>query len=326
MIYKHICVECKEEFVGRKNQRACSTSCRSQYYHRHLEPKIIECNYCGQIFQRKNPRKNSEGKLACKECKYKFHNTKWSKTQQEYAKSDKARLKNREYMLKARYGISLSQYDKLSLSQNHACAICKNPDSADNGRYLVIDHDHQTNKVRGLLCDKCNRALGSFNDDPQKLQNAILYLVRGKNLNSWDQYFVNLAMTVSTKSKDPSTQVGAVIVKNKRIISTGYNGFPPGIDDSQERLSNREIKYQYICHAEINALSQCSLHGVSCNGATIFTYPFGPCKDCIKSIIVSGIKRVVYPSASEELRARWGASLDFAAGLAQEAGLELVEL
>jgi dCMP deaminase len=73
-------------------------------------------------------------------------------------------------------------------------------------------------------------------------------------MNKWDKNFLELAKTVSTFSKDPSTQVGAVIVDDdKRVISIGYNGFPKGVRDDH-RLDNRELKYEMIVHAEANAL------------------------------------------------------------------------
>ena len=72
--------------------------------------------------------------------------------------------------------------------------------------------------------------------------------------NNWDCRLIELAKTISTWSKDPSTKVGAVIVdSNRRILSTGYNGFPKGIKDD-ERLENRDEKLEMIVHAEINAI------------------------------------------------------------------------
>jgi len=102
---------------------------------------------------------------------------------------------------------------------------------------------------------------------------------------------MTLALVASLKSKDSSTQVGAVIIDNKtrKIVSSGYNGFPRHIDDN-EIPQTRPEKYFYVVHAELNAilhaqreLSDCSLY------ATVF-----PCSECMKAIIQSGIKRVVY--------------------------------
>lgn len=109
----------------------------------------------------------------------------------------------------------------------------------------------------------------------------------------WDRRFISLAREVSTWSKDPSTKVGAVIVDDeRRVVATGFNGFPRGVDDLAERYLSRETKYEMIIHAEANALlfakrdlSFCTLY------STLM-----PCSRCAAMIIQSGIKRVVYLS------------------------------
>jgi dCMP deaminase len=142
--------------------------------------------------------------------------------------------------------------------------------------------------------------------------------------SKWDKRFLDLAEHVSIWSKDPSTQVGCVIADDdRRVVALGINGFPKGIEDSHERLNDREIKYKYVVHSEPNAFANAN---GSVKGCTIYTYPFAPCAECMKLIITNGIKRVVYPAASQALRDRWGAKLDFAADMAREAGLELTEL
>ena len=67
-------------------------------------------------------------------------------------------------------------------------------------------------------------------------------------LSKWDKRFVEISQLVSTWSKDPSRQIGAIAVRNRKILSTGYNGFPKGIEDTEARLRVREIKYQYVVH------------------------------------------------------------------------------
>jgi len=142
--------------------------------------------------------------------------------------------------------------------------------------------------------------------------------------DKWDRRFLELAQHVSSWSKDPSTQVGCVIANDqKKVIAIGYNGFPKGIADTPERLNHRETKYKYVVHSEPNAFANANGPVVGC---TIYTFPFAPCSECMKLIITNGIKRVVYPAASAELRARWGDSLKFAEDMAREAGLELHEL
>lgn len=111
---------------------------------------------------------------------------------------------------------------------------------------------------------------------------------------TWDEYFMGVALLAARRSKDPNTQVGACIVnKSKRILSTGYNGFPYGCSDDVfpwER-EGEDTKYHYVVHAELNAIL--NAHGKSLEGARIYVDLF-PCNECTKAIIQSGIAEVVY--------------------------------
>ncbi len=110
------------------------------------------------------------------------------------------------------------------------------------------------------------------------------------NVLKWDYRFLDMAKLVSGWSKDPSTQVGAVIVDpDRRVSSLGYNGFPVGVSDDF-RLDIRETKYKMVVHAESNALLFATSNLDEC---TIYTYPFMPCTTCAGMIIQTGIKRVV---------------------------------
>ena len=112
--------------------------------------------------------------------------------------------------------------------------------------------------------------------------------------SKWDTRFMKLAREISTWSKDPSSKIGAVIVNDdRRILATGYNGFPKGIGDTEERLNDREQKYPRIVHAEMNALMNALYNGVSVKNATIYVYGLPVCPECTKSIISAGIKRIV---------------------------------
>lgn len=137
----------------------------------------------------------------------------------------------------------------------------------------------------------------------------------------WDLRFLELAKHISTWSKDPSTKVGSVIVDNdNRIVSVGFNGFPKGVNDTEERYQNREIKYSLVCHAEINSIlfAQRDL----CN-YTIYTWPFPPCASCGKAIIQSGIIRCVSPPIPEELKQRWQGETDICKIMFCEAGVKM---
>ena len=132
-------------------------------------------------------------------------------------------------------------------------------------------------------------------------------------MNKWDKNFLELAKTVSTFSKDPSTKVGAVIADNdNRVISIGYNGFPKGIRDDN-RLDNRELKYEMIVHAEANALLFAS---APVKGCTIYTWPFQPCSICASLIIQAGIRRVVSVENKDQ---KWSNNFQLAHDMLTEA-------
>ena len=110
----------------------------------------------------------------------------------------------------------------------------------------------------------------------------------------WGRKYTSLAKEISTWSKDPSTQVGAVVIGEKgQLLSQGYNGFPRGINDTNDRLNNRERKYELVVHAEMNAIYNASFNGVSLKDSTLYVYGLPICSECAKGIIQVGIKKVV---------------------------------
>lgn len=82
---------------------------------------------------------------------------------------------SKKSQLKHRYGVSIEQYDEMLVRQSGVCAICE--EACDTGRSLAVDHCHETGRVRGLLCNRCNRALGGFQDNPELLMAARQYLL-----------------------------------------------------------------------------------------------------------------------------------------------------
>lgn len=140
----------------------------------------------------------------------------------------------------------------------------------------------------------------------------------------WDRRFLELAKQVSTWSKDPSTQVGAVLVKDGKVAGLGYNGFPRGVEDSDERYENRELKYAIVVHAEVNAILQA---GHAAKGSTLYVYPsfmLPPvCSDCAGVAIQAGILGVVgyRPDLDDPRVQRWANSISIAEDMWQEAGL-----
>ncbi|HIF47265.1 dCMP deaminase family protein [Candidatus Thioglobus sp.] len=142
-------------------------------------------------------------------------------------------------------------------------------------------------------------------------------------LNKWDQRYLSLAKEVSTWSKDPSTQVGAVTVGSKKeVLSQGFNGFPRGIHDTDERYNNRDIKYKLVVHAEMNAIYNATYSGASLDGATLYVYGLPICSECAKGIIQVGIKKVVVEK-SKELD-NWNESVQLSKEMFDESGVELI--
>lgn len=132
-----------------------------------------------------------------------------------------------------------------------------------------------------------------------KIKHA-LYETQRRDYLELDTYFMGMAKLAGMRSKDPNTQVGACIVsKTNRILSTGYNGTPNGIDDDVfpwDRIGKDiETKYMFVCHAEANAIENYAGTKEQLRGSTIYVDLF-PCNECAKKIIQAGIKEVVYLS------------------------------
>lgn len=139
----------------------------------------------------------------------------------------------------------------------------------------------------------------------------------------WDRRFLGLAEHIASFSKDPSTKVGAVITTSftNRILSMGFNGFVArGVKDTEERLADRNTKYEMVVHAEINAIlfAKCDLEG-----ASLYTWPLPPCARCAALIINAGIKEVISPPVTQE---RWIESCSLALDMFHEAWVEFRQI
>ncbi|MBS3054144.1 MAG: cytidine/deoxycytidylate deaminase family protein [Candidatus Aenigmarchaeota archaeon] len=145
------------------------------------------------------------------------------------------------------------------------------------------------------------------------------------NRPDWDTYFMNIAQQVAARANCIRRQIGAVLVRDKQIISTGYNGTPRGIKNCFEGYcarcassapSGTSLDKCSCCHAEENAIVQAARHGMRTEGATLYT-TFTACTQCAKMIINAGIKKVVakedYPD-------------DLGTRLLKEAGVELIRV
>lgn len=140
--------------------------------------------------------------------------------------------------------------------------------------------------------------------------------------SKWDIRFMQMAQLVSTWSKDQSTRVGCVIVSpEKAILSMGYNGFPRGVNDNIPERHIRPTKYEYVVHAEENALLNAGRNGTRLFGSVLYvTLP--PCTRCAGSIIQSGIKEIIYlePEVQKQIPG-WRDNLKISFTMFDEAGV-----
>lgn len=128
-----------------------------------------------------------------------------------------------------------------------------------------------------------------------------MYNTANDDYLSWDEYFMNIAILASKRSKDKNTKVGSIIIDDKnRIIATGYNGLPSGIDESifpttNDTTNNKfeDTKYAYVIHAEMNALANASVFDLT--NTKLYCTLF-PCCHCAKLLIQKGIKEIIYLS------------------------------
>ena len=135
----------------------------------------------------------------------------------------------------------------------------------------------------------------------------------------WGDKYIKLAKQISTWSKDPSTQVGAVVIgKGGQVMTQGYNGFPRRVRDTEERWANKERKYELVVHAEMNAIYNASLTGVSLKGSTLYVYGLPICNECAKGIIQVGIRKVI-ATRPKEYNSEWDKSNKLAEKLFSEA-------
>jgi dCMP deaminase len=113
------------------------------------------------------------------------------------------------------------------------------------------------------------------------------------HVDTWDEYFINMAIAASIKSKDPRCPVGAVIVcPGNLILSTGFNGLARGMYDDEQLLLDAEEKLKVICHAEYNAIMNAARMGTRpLDGTTIYVTKF-PCFGCCNAIVQAGIRRI----------------------------------
>ena len=136
---------------------------------------------------------------------------------------------------------------------------------------------------------------------------------------NWDQRFLHAARMFAGWSKDPSTKVGAVAVRDRRILVQGYNGLPSGITDSDSRLKNRDTRLAMTVHAEMNCVSFAARNGVCLAGATMYVWPLMTCSQCAAVLIQADIAQIIVPDFVEPYG--WQESFDKAREMCVEAGI-----
>lgn len=204
----------------------------------------------------------------------------------------------------AAYQLS-SQY-LLFIADNQCCPYIKDlfvqfryEDMEENSIHTIIKEIHLDDGITTYFdLDTFKKVTDSISNDSD---TAAITNESSNDYIGWDSYFMGIALMAKSRSKDPSTQVGACIVKNNRIISTGYNGFPAGCSDDEfpwgkGNESEYDNKYYYVVHAELNAILNCK---VPMDNATLYVTMF-PCNECIKAIIQAGIKKIIFYEADKK--------------------------
>lgn len=139
----------------------------------------------------------------------------------------------------------------------------------------------------------------------------------------WHRRFLDLAANVASWSKDPSTQVGCVLVNDKlQVVGMGYNGFPRGVADGSDRYDDRPTKYAMVVHAEANAI----LNAVGSTDGTVAYVTHKPCASCSGLLIQAGIRSIITNPTPEGLAERFAQSFAISDTMLSEAQVGLSEM
>ena len=139
---------------------------------------------------------------------------------------------------------------------------------------------------------------------------------------SWTDYFLAMAHLVASKSKDPSTKVGCVVITEDKVVAaTGYNGLPRGVEDTAERME-RPAKYLWTSHAEENAVAQAARVGMKLKGGTAYVTHM-PCSRCARTLIQAGIETVVVDRGTTSMPQE---EFDVAMQMFKEAGVDVAQI
>lgn len=151
-----------------------------------------------------------------------------------------------------------------------------------------------------------------------------IFLTYLEKMNKLDLRFLAISKKIAEWSKDPSKKIGCVIVNDKKtIISQGYNGFPRGVEDLKERLTDRTTKYKFVVHAEMNAIFNATYNGVSLDGTTAYIWGLPVCNECAKGLIQCGVKRIVSVDAYDDKK--WSSVSEISKIMFDETDVEYTE-
>lgn len=297
------------------------------------------CDVCGALFGYRTRKSSGDGKYRCpdcvaayrRECNRSRRRSKRGRTgvpsiTEHYPRIRGPKKASRLTSAKTSTTQQFDAYTKKraidngKIESSTQCAACGV--SLSDARYL----DYDNSVLRGVLCDTCGELLSMLRCGGSDRIDALLtYLLPERASLSWESYFMWMAFMVSTRSKDRSTKVGAVIVRDKVIIATGYNGFPRKCDDRVEARYERPLKYDWTVHAEENAILNAARAGLATIDSTLYVTPLLPCHNCAKSIIQAGIKRVVCKVASKN-NTNWEESFKLTKIMFDEAQIEFCML
>lgn len=150
---------------------------------------------------------------------------------------------------------------------------------------------------------------------------------------SWDEWFIKMMYLVASKSKDPKTKIGAILVRDKRVISVGYNGLCIGVNDKVPERMVRPAKYMWFEHGERNAIYAAARYGIATDGTVLYTNGI-PCTDCARAVIQAGVREVIVHKAYEDMSAsaqrqkdpnsQWKGHNEVSTAMFKEAGVLVV--
>ena len=240
---------------------------------------------------------------------------------------------------------------ELFLKQNQKCAL--------SGVELVFTTNSNASKYRKettASLDRINNNLGYIEGNVRWVHKDVnrihwklddntfldwckkCYLYKNKSIGveyynyippDWNEWFMRGVYWASTKSKDRKTKIAALIVKDNRIISTGFNGIPSGVNDDVDERNERPLKYSFYSHGESNAIYNAARNGISVNNSILYTNAL-PCVECCKSIIQSGIVKVFIHKQYNDLctltrRLKWEGHDKITIAMFNESNIEMIE-